>query len=190
MKKKNYLHLLAIMMVAMLSVGFVSCSSDDNDDKKVDNYEPTQNLSVKDPEGTIILNMASGSRDNNYQLDQEAYSSSIYIDEANNFTGYNNHISFVSVGKVEGLAKITEIPTSGWANSVAVVPGTGYIMRYYYTYDGENIKNIWRYARIYVVSYLGVSTEVIDGETYTYGTPTGATIKYQTPFATTTTEIN
>lgn len=32
MKKKNYLHLLAIMMVAMLSVGFVSCGSDDDDD--------------------------------------------------------------------------------------------------------------------------------------------------------------
>lgn len=31
MKKKNYLHLLAIMMVAMLSVGFTSCSSDDDE---------------------------------------------------------------------------------------------------------------------------------------------------------------
>lgn len=32
MKKSSYLHLLAIMMVAMLSVGFVSCGSDDDDD--------------------------------------------------------------------------------------------------------------------------------------------------------------
>ena len=32
MKKKRYLHLLAIMMVTMLSVGFVSCGSDDDDD--------------------------------------------------------------------------------------------------------------------------------------------------------------
>ena len=32
MNKKNLLHLLAIFMVAMVSVGFVSCSSDDDDD--------------------------------------------------------------------------------------------------------------------------------------------------------------
>lgn len=32
MRKKNYLHLLAIIMVALLSVGFVSCGSDDDDD--------------------------------------------------------------------------------------------------------------------------------------------------------------
>ena len=188
MKKKNYLHLLAIMMVAMLSVGFVSCSSDDNDDKKVDNYEPTQNLSVKDPEGTVVLNMTSGASKNYYRLDQESSYSVIYIDQANNFKGDDLSISIVSVGIVEGLTKITEIPTAGWAKSVAVIPGTGYIMRYRYSVDTVNRKETWRYARIYVVSYLGVTTEIIDGETYTYGTPTGATIKYQTPFATTTTD--
>ena len=32
MKKKSYLHLLAIMMVAMMSIGFASCSSDDDDE--------------------------------------------------------------------------------------------------------------------------------------------------------------
>jgi len=32
MKRKNYLHLLAILMVAMLSFGFASCGSDDDDD--------------------------------------------------------------------------------------------------------------------------------------------------------------
>ena len=32
MKRKNYLHLLAILMLAMLSVGFASCGSDDDDD--------------------------------------------------------------------------------------------------------------------------------------------------------------
>ncbi len=37
MKKKNQLHLMAIMMVAMLSLGFISCSSDD-DEEKDDDY--------------------------------------------------------------------------------------------------------------------------------------------------------
>ena len=34
MNKKNFLHLMAIMMAAMLSVGFASCSSDDDNDEK------------------------------------------------------------------------------------------------------------------------------------------------------------
>lgn len=33
MRKKNYLHLLAIMMVTMLCVGFASCGGDDDDDE-------------------------------------------------------------------------------------------------------------------------------------------------------------
>ena len=37
MKKKNYLYLLAIMMVAMLSFGFTSCSSDDDEDTDYEN---------------------------------------------------------------------------------------------------------------------------------------------------------
>lgn len=40
MKKKSLLHLLTIMMVAMLSVGFVSCSDDD------DPYDPEQSSLV------------------------------------------------------------------------------------------------------------------------------------------------
>lgn len=32
MEKKGYLHLMAIMMVTMLCVGFASCSSEDDDD--------------------------------------------------------------------------------------------------------------------------------------------------------------
>lgn len=44
MKKKSYLHLVAIMMVAMLSVGFVSCGDDDDitsGSELVDNLQGT-----------------------------------------------------------------------------------------------------------------------------------------------------
>ncbi len=43
MIKKNYLHLVIVMMVAMLSVSFVSCSSDD-DDNTTDEQELVDKL--------------------------------------------------------------------------------------------------------------------------------------------------
>lgn len=44
MMKKSYLHLLAIIMVAMLSIGFVSCSSDDDDDESAGGSELVDKL--------------------------------------------------------------------------------------------------------------------------------------------------
>lgn len=163
MKRKYYLNLLTIIMVAMLSVVFVSCSKDDKDDE----LEQTENISEQDPEGTIVLNMSSGASGNYYKIGDLC---AIHIDEANNFKGerYNN-AEFVSVGLVGGLGKIKQIPNSGWAESAAVVPGTGYVMRC----NGQ-------YARIYVIEYLGQT--YTDEQGNTYGATSGAKIKYQAPF--------
>ena len=161
------------MMVAMLSIGFESCSKDDDD--KVDNYENTENISNQDPEGTIVLNMISGASGNYYNIGSVC---SIHVDEANNFTGEKySGVSIVSVGLVSGLGKITQIPNSGWAQSAAVVPGTGYVLRC----DGQ-------YARIYVVDYLAQSYTDEQGNMYgmtngmTNSMTNGITIKYQAPF--------
>ena len=140
----------------------LSCSKDDKEDE----FEQTTNVSNQDPEGTIVLNMSSGARDNYYQIGNIC---EIHIDESNNFIGRYSDAKFVSVGLVSGLGKITQIPTSGWAQSAAVVPGTGYVMRY-----GD------QYARIYVVEYLGMT--YTDEQGNTFGQTTGATIKYQAPF--------
>ena len=166
MKRKYYLKLLTIIMVTMLSVGFVSCSKDDDES---DNNENTEIVSNQDPEGTIVLNMTSGAKDNYYKIGELG---EIHIDAANNFIGKSN-TSFVSIGLVGGLSKITQIPKSGWAESAAVVPGTGYVMRYGYSPS-------YQYARIYVVDYLG--STYTDDAGNTYGEITGATIKYQAPF--------
>ena len=56
MNKKYFMHLLAAMMVAMLSVGFASCSSD-NDDNEV---PETTTFNVKDLVGTWGLTHAEG----------------------------------------------------------------------------------------------------------------------------------
>ena len=110
--------------------------------------------------------MSSGASGNYYQIGNLC---EIHIDETNNFKGRYSNAEFVSVGLVSGLGKITQIPTTGWAQSAAVAPGTGYIMRY-----GN------QYARIFVVEYLG--TTYTDEQGNTYGQTTGATIKYQVPF--------
>lgn len=165
MKKSGYFHLLTIMMVAILGVFYISCSKDDDES---DNNENTEIVSNQDPDGTIVLNMTSGAKDNYYKIGELG---EIHIDAANNFRGKSN-TSFVSVGLVGGLSKIIQIPKSGWAESAAVVSGTGYVMRYGY--------NSYQYARIYVVDYLG--TTYTDDAGNTYGEITGATIKYQAPF--------
>lgn len=168
MKKKDYIwSLLTLVIVAMLSLGLSSCGDDDEDDE----LEQTENISSQDPEGTIVLNMSSGASGNYYKIGNLC---EIHIDEANNFIGErHSNASFVSVGLVSGLGKITQIPNSGWAESAAVVPGTGYVMRYGYS-------SSYQYARIYVVEYLGQS--YTDEQGNTYGITTGAKIKYQAPF--------
>lgn len=172
MKKKNLWHIAAIAMITMVCIGTMSSCSKDDDEVKNDGYEQTENVSIKDPEGTIVVNMESGADGNYYKIGNLC---EIHIDAANNFQGNNNNgytIEFVTIGKVDGLSKIDYIPTSGWAKSVAVVAGTGYVMRY--SHSGKH------YARIYVVDYLGQT--YTDEQGNNYGTITGATIKYQEPF--------
>lgn len=158
-------------MVAIQSFCFVSCSKDDDSDSN----EKTENLSNHDPEGTIVLNMVSGSSDNYYKIDDLG---EIHIDAANNFRGYSKgdyKIEFVTVGKVEGLGKVNMIPRSGWGESAAVVPETGYLMRSRDKYGSGSP----RYARIYVVDYL--TSTATDEYGNTTGSNSGATIKYQAP---------
>ena len=152
MKKVFYFIFLAAMLVT-----FVACGKDEPGGG---NGQDNPTTPVPDPEGTItvsLLNKASG----NTYLD-----GTFYIDAANNFVSGQ----FASVGAVNGLGNVTKIPTKGWSNQVAVVPGNGYVA---YDYD-QNI-----FYRIYVESYnLNTLNEII-----------GANVKYQKPFCPTTSKI-
>ena len=184
-KKKGLLRMLGTMMVAVLCVGFASCGDDDDVvPLKDDGYQQTDVLSNQDPEGTITLNMNNGAKDNYYDLGSIC---KVRIDEANNFIGEytytrpimvgegkfsyqqeSDNLDIVSIGTVKGLSEVTTIPTTGWSKSVAVVPGTGYMLR------KENETYLYKkYIRIYVVDYIvGTNGGII-----------GATIKYQAPFS-------
>ncbi|MBQ4391886.1 MAG: hypothetical protein II826_02105 [Prevotella sp.] len=173
MSKKILSQLMTCIMIVCLSAYFSSCSKDDSEDE----FEPTENVSSQDPEGTIVLNMEGGASGNYYKIGELG---EIHVDAANNFRGNDRKsykIDFVTIGKVDGLSKVNQIPTSGWAESAAVIPGTGYMMRCYYSssYSRENPQ----YVRIYVVDYL--TSTYTDEMGNTYGSTSGATIKYQAP---------
>lgn len=161
------------MMVAMLSVGFVSCGSDDENSQKGD-------ITADDPDGTVIVNLS-----NNFYFDGKYYNNGITfpglesidfgMTKENNLRVGHSVVDYwdtdiVSVGKVNGLSGIKTIPSSGWGNKVAAVPGNGYIIRGRYDYS-PNIGE-YKYVRVYVVNYTtNISEEII-----------GVTIKYHSPW--------
>lgn len=163
MSKKNFLlSALTIMMVAIFSMSLISCGGDDDPVSAPpvpnDGKEQTDIVSNQDPVGTVVVNMNNGTSNNYVNI---GLGCEIHIDAANNFVGYNSNVEFASVGQVSGLGKMTSIPTSGWAKSAAVVPGTGYVARYKSTY-----------TRLYVVERIvNIAGGII-----------GATVKYQSPF--------
>lgn len=81
---------------------------------------------------------------------------------------YQYEGEFVDMG-TKRISQIKNIPTQGWAESVAILPGHGYIFRArpqsaYYGY------NEYQYGRIYVVGYT---------ESASSGGIIGAEIKYK-----------
>lgn len=107
---------------------------------------------VPDPEGTIELKMRNWDNGRTYLGDF------LFITSANNFKGGK----IAALGSVRGLGNVARIPSSGWADEVAVTPGNGYVVY------GNN-----KFYRIYVEEFtLAAETEGI----------IGAAIKYQTPF--------
>lgn len=108
-------------------------------------------------DGVITCNMRNY---NNGYIGFEMYESYIAISSANNFYCDNNYGyqdgEFVDIG-TKRISKIKNIPTQGWASSVAVLPGHGYIFRTKHVIN-EGYENFWDgsywYGRIYVVDYI------------------------------------
>lgn len=143
--------------IILSSIFIISCNDDSNDLTK----------SIPDPEGTITVNMRNidngGTR-----VEPDSCCTGFFIDDDNNFY-CNKYYKFVSVGKVNGLGNIETIPTSGWAEKVAVEPGYGYVASC--PKASLNDKNL-TYVRICVVSWIESTS----------GGIIGAVIKYQSPF--------
>lgn len=137
---KNFIYYL---MLPLVLLAFAACG-----EKNSDPGENPDKL-VPDPEGTIEVSA---------RYDAATGIETIRIDAAYNFSG----AYFVSLGQMRGLGNITSIPKTGWAATVAVVPGNGYVAY-----------SMGSFFRIYVEAELVGTT----------GGVIGYKLKYQAPFA-------
>lgn len=144
-----------IFFVIITSYTFTSCSDDDATDPNSGQII-SPDTEVDDPIGTISLSMHNESNGKTF------INNNFYIDDGNNFAGSLSSY-FASIGRVKGLGNVSDIPVAGWAHSVSVTPGYGYVG--YQVYENN-------YYRIYVDDYI----------TSVGGGIIGADIKYQTPF--------
>ena len=162
--------LISIEVILILSLFyFVGCSKDGNSDSDNENGGSNNaNTTLPDPEGTIIGNIRNDESSRNgiswgnlrLNNNPEVW---IQMNSRNNIVAKNGEICHL--GYISGLGNITKIPNSGYAGTVSVDPGCGYVVKI-----ESNGKYI--YARLYVISFM-VST---------YGGIIGAKIKYQCPF--------
>lgn len=144
------------LLAAAMFLSFVSCSKAEQE-PEIPGSDP--DIKVPDPVETITVNIIYNGE-------------SVFLENLgkismkdNNFDGEDG-LSFVSVGPMMGLGNVVNIPSSGYASTVAVMLNYGYVIKSnYYNYRGT-------YGRMYVDSYL----------TGKDGTIIGATIKYQAPF--------
>ena len=147
-RKSNLLSLLAMVMAAMLTVGFISCTGDDDNEDPNNGHPINPDTTVNDPEGTISLSMRNA--DNG-----KTYLDNIYISNENFRGAY-----FASVGAVKGLGNVSTIPTTGWAEQISVIEGNGYV-----AYSNN------QFYRIYVVSDIVATTGGIIGADIKYQKP-------------------
>lgn len=144
--------LFSMLFLTIFLVAGVACSKDDKDPSLLANSDPEGSVLVsmlKEKEGTTIVNLPE--------------IGNFYIDEGLNFVSSISDLEFCSVGKVNGLSGVCDIPDKGWSSIVAVQEGYGYFIR------NEND----RYARLYVDKYIWSTTGM---------TILGAYIKYQSPY--------
>lgn len=157
--KKVMKSLSVMLLMVALGMSFGSCGGDSDNLAPLLATAGTGTVSPADPEGTIVVNIGSGS--------------SIYISNIKlSFTNEGNfsimHAQYaaaggeiVSVGPVAGLGFINTIPQEGWSSKVAAQVGNGYIIR-----EFQNL-------------YYGPSTISIRFYVADYNDAGGITIKYQ-----------
>lgn len=126
-----------LLMVFTISTFFSSCEKDEFDD----------GIEMR------MRNLDNG----NDSLWILAGETSLSITSSNNFNVWKGQIA--DVGSVRNLGKVTSIPTSGWANEVAVKPGHGYVVSSDFCDE---------YARVYVKDWIEGTSGGILGAVIVY----------------------
>ena len=148
-KKYRQFNSIAILMLVMISISFVSCSKDDDNNKG----DTSTAITGNDPEGTVVVNLSNDNK-------------TVYIPETPLRMTPANNIKLMEgygikcIGKVNGLAEVKEEPVdrkSLSGHEVAATPGYGYVAMGFYGY-----------TRFYVVNYIESTTGGIIGCTIKY----------------------
>ncbi len=131
----------ALIMVAMMSVCFVSCSSDDN------NGDDSILTTIPDPEGTKTIEMTADGV-TTYRIAEGNLVLTRNFELKKDFDSPKN-ISIGYVGKTNGVGAITEVPRSRSIMSDPVKPGDGFVV---VSVDYDYLTTIT--ARLFVESYI------------------------------------
>lgn len=140
MKKKKLFGTL--LMAFAISMGLTSCSKDD--------------------EGSTGIMIRMRNADNG-KTKLDLYGGDWIINSANNFELYwcpadqIGEPQIASVGKVGGLQKVLNVPSSGWVYEIAVEPRAGYVIKF---------KN--EYTRLWVEDWIVSTTGDIIGAVVYY----------------------
>ena len=173
MKMKRLATRLIVSMIMCFTI--TACEKDDGNTSLNSNPEI-------DPEGTIIVNLRHENSIDlfSYEFWNEIKKDGVALDESNNIVSYPYSetpcVKIALVGSVSGLSEVSNIPESGWTNTIAAIPGTGYVVQHWFRFDNSTHQHYYEpqneYARIYVVDYL----------VNTVGGIEGVIIKYQCPW--------
>lgn len=171
MKVKRFLTLMLILCITVVSCKKDGASTDNG------TINPNNPTNYEDPEGTITANL----RNDDGYISMFSGEIKLKINSANNFIGIPNgnfdEVFFATVGEIDGLGYVLNIPQSGWSDQIAVIPNNGYIIKFVKEEQNWNpILNaydppyyVYKYARVYVVNYiLNINNEIL-----------GAELKYQ-----------
>ena len=180
MKRFLRFGLLLFSTVALTCAG--GCSDDQSGNEG--------HAELPDPNGTVLVSMQYSTRETGVPTGGPSTSFTYFVEypvaitgfttirltssgtfKGGAFSGYytnnrdelnTNGTRFVTIGKTNGLAAVTAIPESGWAEEVAALPGYGYVAEY------EGV-----YCRLYATEYLFDNA----------GNRIGVIVKYQAPFS-------
>lgn len=164
-----------LMAAMLLGLTFTACDKEDttggnngggnNNGTVITDDDMGIELNMRNDDSDRIYFETNFIKDNGVISTAEIY---LHMTSSNNFDlncDYNSYwmnYDIARVGTVAGMSAITNIPTSGWVEQVAVNPGNGYVIRY----KGQGFG--YKYARLYVKDWIVSTSGGIIGATVVY----------------------
>lgn len=161
-----------VIVIAICLAGtvmFSGCTEEGND--PIDPNKP--GAIVPDPQGTISVSLRNHANGHTSIYPEGCYGEGFSVASDGNFS-CSQGCEFASVGKVNGLGNVVEIPTTGWTKVLYASPGNGYVA----AMVGSTGVG---YVRMFVTNYMTSASN---------GGVIGIYLNYQSPFNGSAKKIN